>query len=199
LLNVVLLYAELSVVLWREEKTAKTTEPNSINKHRKKMENALTSFEGKTIRKIWHDEQWFFSVKTRKALTDEWQNRGVKVGQEYSILTAIIAKGTFGLTPKEHKELKTLTKPAQNLRDHKTPLELIFTSLGEETTRQLAIKDNAQGFNQNQDKAVKGGKATGKLLESYEKDTGLTVVSSENYLDGLKSGASELGESDKVK
>ena len=127
------------------------------------------------------------TIDKRNKLTDEWKNRGVKEGQEYSILTAIIAKGTFGLTPKEHKELKSLTKPTQNLRDHMTPLELIFTSLGEETTRQLAIKGNAKGFNENQDKAIIGGKTAGELLGTFEERTGLTVVSSDNFL-GLKSG-----------
>ena len=127
------------------------------------------------------------TIDKRNKLTDEWKNRGVKEGQEYSILTAIIAKGTFGLTPKEHKDLKSLTKPAQNLRDHMTPLELIFTSLGEETTRQLAIKDNAKGFNENQNKAIIGGKTAGELLETFEERTGLTVVSADNFL-GLKGG-----------
>ena len=127
------------------------------------------------------------TIDKRNKLTDEWKNRGVKEGQEYSILTAIIAKGTFGLTPKEHKELKSLTKPTQNLLDHMTPLELIFTSLGEETTRQLAIKDDAKGFNENQNKAIIGGQTTGELLETYESRTGLKVVSSDNFL-GLKDG-----------
>lgn len=80
----------------------------------------------------------------------------------------------------------------------RTPLELIFTSLGEETTRQLAIKDNAQGFNENQDKAIKGGKTAGKLLETYEQDTDIKVVSNENYLKPLKSGANELPLDDKT-
>ena len=122
------------------------------------------------------------TITTRNQLTDEWKNRGVKAGQEYSILTAIIAKGTFGLNPSEHKNLKGLTKPSQDLRDNMTPLELIFTQLGEETTRQLAIKEDAQGFNENKDKAVRGGKATGKALDLYEEQTGLKVVSAENFL-----------------
>ena len=139
------------------------------------------------------------TIDKRNKLTDEWKNRGVKEGQEYSILTAIIAKGTFGLTPKEHKELKSLTKPAQNLRDHMTPLELIFTSLGEETTRQLAIKENATGFNENQSKAIIGGKTAGELLGTFEERTGLTVVSSDNFL-GLKGGdkPDELPPSDDI-
>jgi DNA-damage-inducible protein D len=120
-------------------------------------------------------------------LTDEWQQRGVKEGQEYSILTAIIAKGTFGLTPSEHKDVKGLTQ--QNLRDHMTPLELIFTALGEETTRQIAVRDDAQGFNENHDAAQKGGDVTGDALKRYEQKSGLTVVASDNFLD-LKSGDS---------
>jgi DNA-damage-inducible protein D len=122
------------------------------------------------------------TITTRNKLTDEWKNREVKEGKEYSILTAIIAKGTFGLFPSEHKKLKGLTKPSQDLRDNMTALELIFTQLGEETTRQLAVKENAQGFEENKDKAVKGGKATGVALDTYETQTGLKVVSSENFL-----------------
>ena len=76
------------------------------------------------------------SIEVRKQLTDEWQKRSVKEGKEYSILTAEIAKATFNLTPTEHKSLKGLEK--ENLRDHMTMLELIFTQLGEEMTRKLA-------------------------------------------------------------
>jgi DNA-damage-inducible protein D len=113
---------------------------------------------------------------------------------ENSILTAIIAKGTFGLNPNEHKVLKGLTESCQNLRDHMTELELIFTSLGEVTTRQLAIKEDAQGFDENIDKAVKGGKAVGKVLDFYETETGLKVVSAENFLPPSK-GTHSLPES----
>jgi DNA-damage-inducible protein D len=122
------------------------------------------------------------SIETRKELTDEWKNRGVKEGQEYSILTATIAKGTFGLTPTEHKDLKGLDR--QNLRDHMTPLELIFTALSEELTKQKAVELDAQGFNENHEAAHIGGQLTGKLIEKVEKD-GFKVVSSDNFL-GLK-------------
>lgn len=121
------------------------------------------------------------TITTRNELTDEWKNRGVK-GNEYSILTAIIAKGTFGLNPSEHKKLKGLEKPSQDLRDNMTDLELIFTALGEATTRHLAIKEDAKGFIENKDKAVKGGKAAGAALDTFEAQTGLKVVSSENFL-----------------
>ena len=127
------------------------------------------------------------SIETRKLLTDEWKNRGVTEGVEYSILTATIAKGTFGLTPTEHKDVKGLER--QNLRDHMTPLELIFTALGEEATRQFAIKEDAQGFNENHEVAQKGGNATGNARRNFEKETGLKVVSEANFL-GLKTGES---------
>jgi DNA-damage-inducible protein D len=120
------------------------------------------------------------SIETRKLLTDEWKNRGVTEGQEYSILTATIAKQTFGLTPSEHKDLKGLQK--ENLRDHMTPLELIFTMLGEEVTRSLAVSEDAQGFNDNHDIAQQGGKLAGDARQRVEQDRRVKVVSSDNYL-----------------
>ena len=121
------------------------------------------------------------SIETRKQLTEEWKKRGVMEGQEYSILTATVAKGTFGLTPSEHKELKGLAKPSENLRDHMTPLELIFTALSEEITRSIAVKEDAQGFNENHDVAVDGGKMAGKFRKETEAK-GIEVVSKQNYL-----------------
>jgi DNA-damage-inducible protein D len=129
------------------------------------------------------------SIETRKRLTDEWQKRGVQEGQEYSLLTATIAKGTFGLTPTEHKDIKGLTKPSQNLRDHMTPLELILTSFGEEVTRQFAMKDNVQGFEENHETAQKGGYEAGKARRNLEKQ-GIKVISEDNFLH-LKSGATK--------
>ena len=126
------------------------------------------------------------TINTRNKLTDEWKKRDVKEGEEYAILTAIIAKGTFGLNPTAHKKLKGLEKPSQDLRDNMTPLELIFTQLGEETTRQLAINEDAKGFDENRNKAVRGGNAAGAALTTYEAQVGLKVVSSENYLTQLK-------------
>ncbi len=124
------------------------------------------------------------SIETRKELTDEWKNRDVQEGQEYSILTAQIAKATFGLNPSQHKALKKLDK--QNLRDHMTSLELIFTMLGEESTRQIAIEDDSKGFDENRVAAQKGGQAAGKARITYEKTRGVKVVSSENYLNQVE-------------
>jgi DNA-damage-inducible protein D len=122
------------------------------------------------------------NIDIRKQLTEEWKGRGVQEGQEFSILTAVIAKGTFGLIPSEHKKLKGLAKPSQNLRDHMTNLELIFTSLGEELTREETINEDAQGFEENKNAAIKGGSMAGKLLKTLEKERGKKVVSPKNYL-----------------
>ena len=125
------------------------------------------------------------SIEVRKELTDEWKQRDVKEGQEFSILTATIAKETFGLNPSEHSKLKGLKK--QNLRDHMTEMELIFTMLSESATRSIAVRDDAQGFNENHDAAIRGGSATGDARRSFEEKMGLKVVSSDNFL-GMKAG-----------
>ncbi len=160
------------------------------------FERMTEMFKAKGYSDEWIKER-LQSIETRKRLTDEWKNREVKEGKEYSILTAIIAKGTFGLTPTEHKDLKGLTKPNQNLRDHMTPLELIFTSLGEELTRQETIKEDAKGFDENKNTALKGGSMAGKAREMIEKESGNSVVSSENYLNqSIKDVIKELPDGD---
>jgi DNA-damage-inducible protein D len=146
------------------------------------VERAAELYRAKGYSNEWVAQR-LKTIEVRKELTDEWKGRGVKEGQEYAILTATIAKGTFGLTPNEHKDAKGLAQ--QNLRDHMTPLELIFTALSEETTRQFIVRDDAQGFNENHDAAQRGGTAMGKARQNYEKETGLNVVSKDNYL-GLK-------------
>ena len=120
------------------------------------------------------------SILIRKELTDEWKNRGITENKEYSILTAEISKATFGVTPSEHARIKGLEK--QNLRDHMTNLELIFSALGEEITRGEAIKTDAQGFNENREAAVKGGMIAGEARERVELRTGEKVVSTSNFL-----------------
>lgn len=119
------------------------------------------------------------AIVTRGELTDEWKDRNVKKGLEYAILTAEISRATFGLAPSEYKDLKGLER--ENLRDHMTRLELIFTMLGEEQTKQETIKDDAHGFEENKESAIKGGRGAGKALEAFEKETGNKVVSSHNF------------------
>jgi DNA-damage-inducible protein D len=120
-------------------------------------------------------------IVVRDELTNEWQKRGVKEGKEYSILTAEISKATFGLTPSAYKNLKGLDKPGENLRDHMTDLELIFTMLGEASTTEIARNKNAKGFKQNKQAAKEGGSVAGKARKDLERKSGKRVVSKENY------------------
>jgi DNA-damage-inducible protein D len=154
----------------------------------------LTERQAELYRAKGYSEDWIGrrvqTIETRKALTDEWQQRGVKENQEYAILTATIAKGTFGLTPNEHKEVKGLAR--QNLRDHMTPLELIFTALGEEATRMTVVENDAQGFNENYDAATEGGRLAGNARRNFEADRGKPVVSPQNYLDLKKDDTQAL-------
>ncbi len=97
---------------------------------------------------------------SRKDLTHEWQQRGIKEGFQYALLTDAISEGTFDLKTKDHKELKAL-KSHHNLRDHMSPLELALTMLGETTTAEFARSKDAQGFTENKDAAKLGGKVAG--------------------------------------
>jgi prophage antirepressor-like protein len=120
------------------------------------------------------------SIAIREELTEEWKNRGVKEQIEYSILTSEISKATFGLTPSQYKKIKGLK--SQNLRDHMTDLELIFSMLGEASTTKVTRAKNAKGFIANQDAARIGGKIAGHALKELEKESGEKVITSKNYL-----------------
>jgi DNA-damage-inducible protein D len=125
------------------------------------------------------------SISVRGELTDEWKARGVAEGREYSILTAEIARATFGLTPNEHSQLKQLgqVKTGNNLRDHMTDLELIFTMLGEAGTTEIARRKDAIGFADNRTAAKEGGTIAGDARKALETKSGKAVVSKNNYLD----------------
>jgi hypothetical protein len=120
------------------------------------------------------------SIAIRDELTDEWKKRGIKAQREYSILTAEISKATFGLTPTEYTELKRLKR--ENLRDHMTDLELIFSMLGEASTTEIARNKDVQGFPQNKRAALEGGTVAGNARRELEQRSGRKVVTAENYL-----------------
>ena len=124
------------------------------------------------------------SIAIREELTEEWKNRGVKEQIEYATLTAEISKATFGLTPSEYKKVKGLQ--SQNLRDHMTDLELIFSMLGEASTTEIVKKKNPVGFVENKKIANQGGKIAGDARKALELETGEKVVSSKNYLPEAK-------------
>ena len=119
-------------------------------------------------------------IAIREELTDEWKKREVKEKREYEILTAEIAKAAFGITPSRHKKMKGLKR--ENLRDHMTDLELIFSMLGEAATTEITRVHDAKGFDENRTSAKKGGRIAGHARKKLEKETKKKVVSSENYL-----------------
>jgi hypothetical protein len=132
-----------------------------------------------------YSEEWIEKrvrgIAVRDELTDEWKKRGVKESREFAILTAEISKATFGLTPLQYKEYKNLIYPGDNLRDHMTDLELIFTMLGEASTTEIARNKNAQGFDENKKASKEGGKIAGDARKALEKKSGRKVVSKQNY------------------
>jgi hypothetical protein len=133
-----------------------------------------------------HSDDWIDKrmrgIAIRESLVNEWDLRGVKGEKEYAILTSEIARATFGVTPSEHKKLKGLQR--ENLRDHMTDLELIFTMLGEASTTEIAKNTEAQGFKENKIAAKKGGKIAGDARKKLEIETGKKVVTTENFLPG---------------
>lgn len=120
-------------------------------------------------------------IAVRDELTNEWKKRGVKEGKEYAILTSEISKATFGLVPSDYKKLKGLTKQQENLRDHMTDLELIFTMLGEASTTEIARNKNTEGFPENEKAAIEGGTVAGNARKDLEKKSGRKVVTNQNY------------------
>lgn len=120
-------------------------------------------------------------IAVRDELTDEWKKRGVKEQKEFAILTAEISRATFGMTPSEYKAYKSLANPKDNLRDHMTDLELIFTMLGEASTTEIAKKRDAQGFPQNQAAAQAGGSVAGKARRDLETKSSTGVSTRANF------------------
>ncbi len=119
-------------------------------------------------------------IAIREELTGEWRNRGVKAEKEYSILTAEISQATFGMTPSEYLQFKGLKR--QNLRDHMTDLELIFSMLGEAATTEIARNKDARGFDENKDAARRGGAVAGGARKTLEQESGKRVSTRQNYL-----------------
>ncbi|MDO8414535.1 MAG: Bro-N domain-containing protein [Gallionellaceae bacterium] len=139
-------------------------------------------YQAKGYPQAWIEKR-LRSISIRGELTDEWKQRGVQEGKEYSILTAEIARATFGVTPDAHSHLKGLdkVKTGNNLRDHMTDLELIFTMLGEAGTTEIARRKDAQGFVDNRKAAKEGGAVAGNARKALEAKSGKPVVSKENY------------------
>jgi len=125
-------------------------------------------------------QQRMTGQETRNKLTDYWRNHDIKQGEEYAILTNIIHQEWSGIGVKDHKKLKKLK--SQNLRDHMSEAELIFTALAELSTRQIAETEDATGMGENKIAAKTGGNIAKKARQDLESKTGKKVVTSSNYL-----------------
>ena len=141
-----------------------------------------------TYKKLGRSEKWIqqrmMGQETRNKLTDYWKDHEISEGEEYAILTNIIHQEWSGLSVKEHKDLKGLK--SQNLRDHMSEAELIFTALAELSTRQIAESENATGMAENKVSAKKGGKIAREAREKLELQTGQKVVTDNNFLPASK-------------
>jgi len=142
-------------------------------------------YEQKGYPQDWIDKR-LRGIAIRQNLTDEWKERGITSERDFAILTAEISKATFGMTPSEYKELKGLFKKNQNLRDHMTDLELIFTMLGERVTNEISQKEKPKTFNENKKIAKRGGGVAGVARKQTEKELGKSVISDQNFLEDSK-------------
>jgi len=134
--------------------------------------------------KLGRSEKWIqqrmTGQETRNKLTDYWKESGVEKVDEFAMLTNIIHQEWTGLSVQKHKEVKGLK--TQNLRDHMSEAELIFTALAELSTRQIAETDAAKGLQENAKASKKGGKIAKDARIQLEQQTGKNVVTGENFL-----------------
>jgi len=145
------------------------------------QERMKSLYEQKGYPSDWVDKR-LRGMAIRQNLTDEWKERGVHSLKDYAILTAEISKATFGITPSEYKKLKKLDRKNQNLRDHMTDLELIFSMLGEKVTTEISKKEQPQGFVKNKIVANRGGQVAGHARLETEKEIGRSIMSPSPFL-----------------
>lgn len=136
-------------------------------------------YEQKGYSKSWIDKR-LRGIAVRQDLTDEWQKRGINEHIEFAILTAEISKASFGLTPSKYKKLKGLKN--ENLRDHMTDLELIFSMLGKASTSEIERTQNPETFNEHKKALKDGGTIAKNARQELEQKTKQNVITVENYL-----------------
>ena len=141
------------------------------------INRALKTYSHKGYSKDWINQR-LKSIEIRKALTDEWENREIKEGLEFAILTDEISRAWAGLTTKEYKSLKGLKK--ENLRDNMTNLELVLNMLAETATTEISQKRQPTGFDQNRQVAKEGGNVAGNARREIESKIGRKVITNKN-------------------
>lgn len=138
---------------------------------------ALKTYLQKGYSREWINQR-LKSIEIRKELTDEWENRGVKEGQEFAILTNEITEAWAGLTTREYKNLKGLKK--ENLRDNMTNLELVLNMLAETATTEISKSKKPSTFHENKKVAREGGSIAGNARKEIESKTQTKVISAKN-------------------
>ena len=154
------------------------------------QERMKAVYEAKGYPKDWIDKR-LRGIAIRQNLTDEWKERGIREERDFAILTAEIARATFGVTPSEHRAIKGLTKKGQNLRAHMTDLELIFTMLGDRVTPEISQQEKPAPFAERKRVARRGGNVAGVARKETERELGHSVVSGQNFLDKNPDGLIE--------
>ena len=139
------------------------------------IERALETYLRKGYSREWINQR-LQAIQVRKELTDEWQNRGIKEGVEYAILTDEITKAWSGMSTRQYKNLKGLKK--ENLRDNMSTLELVLNMLAEATTTELSKTYLPQGIEENKSIAQQGGQIAGNTRKEIEQSTGKPVITS---------------------
>ena len=161
------------------------------------IDRALETYLKKGYSPEWVNQR-LQAISVRKELTDEWLERGVSKGSEFAILTDEISKAWAGMTTRQYKNHKGLTK--ENLRDNMSTLELVLNMLAEATTTELSKVEEPETFEQNKGVAQRGGSVAGNAREEIEAQTGRLVITSKNAQDFrrvlgdvIEAAAAELG------
>ena len=149
------------------DRIEETIDPEQI------IDRALDTYLKKGYSREWINQR-LQAIQVRKELTDEWQDRGVQKGIEYTILTDEITRAWSGMSTKQYKRLKGLKR--ENLRDNMNTLELVLNMLAEATTTELSKEHKPEGFTENQEIARRGGSIAGATRKAIEADTGKAVV-----------------------
>lgn len=146
----------------------------------KTIDRAMVAYLAKGYSKEWINQR-LKSIDVRKELTDEWEQRGIKQGQEFAILTDEITKAWSGMSTKEYKKFKGLKK--ENLRDNMTNLELVLNMLAEATTTEISKEKKPQTFVQSEIIAKQGGSIAGNARKEIESKIGKKVITSQNAVE----------------
>lgn len=147
------------------------------------MERLMEYYHRKGYSESWINQR-LKSIEIRKELTDEWERRGIKKGQEYAVLTDIITQSWSGFTTKQYKRYKGLK--TESLRDNMTNLELVLNMLAEASTTEISHQDQPETLEESKKIAQRGGKVARAARKELEEQTKKKIVSPLKAKDVIK-------------